>query len=162
MLMIQHLFTIKNIQTDIDFLIDEIKSLFQWSNANNMMINSNKSKIMYFKRMSVNLELLPQSIFNIRTCNQLKLLGVHLDPLLTFEEHFNAVLKRASQRLYFLRVLKKTHSKTELWLIYNIMIRSILEYASPLFMSLKKSLVKRIESLQKRAHRIICDANVTV
>lgn len=51
---------------------------------------------------------------------------------------------------------KKTHTKKELWLVYNTLIRSTIEYANPLFISLKKSLIHKIENLQIRAHYIIC------
>ena len=47
-------------------------------------------------------------------------------------------------------------STSELWKIFNGLIRSVLEYAAPLFISLTKSLCKQIESIQKRAHNIIC------
>ena len=68
-----------------------------------------------------------------------------MDQELNYEQHFNIILKKCYQRLYFLRVLKKTHTKKELWLVYNTLIRSTIE-----------SLIHKIENLQIRAHYIIC------
>ena len=49
-------------------------------------------------------------------------------------------------------------SKNELWTVFTGLIRSVLEYAAPLFISLSKSLCKQIELIQNRAHKIICGA----
>ena len=74
----------------------------------------------------------------------------------TFYEHFTNILTKANQRLYILRMLKRIMTKKELWNIYESLIRSILEYAAPMFVKLPKYLIKKLERNQKRAHNIIC------
>ena len=63
----------------------------------------------------------------------------------------------ASRRLYPLRVLKQCGlSKLDLVTIYYCCIRSILEYASPVFVGIRAELGNKLERVQKRAHKIIC------
>jgi len=86
----------------------------------------------------------------------IKLLGITFNERMCFDEYFNAVITKASQRLHFLRLLKKNLTKQQLWNIYNSLIRSILEYAAPIFIALPSYLCDRLEKLQNRAHNIIC------
>jgi len=100
-------------------------------------------------------------MYGIQAVSTLKLLGVTFDVKLDFKEHFIDILKRASQRLYFLRILKKHFGKDKLWYIFFTLIRSLLEYAAPLFMCLPKSVDEWLEKLQRRAHRIMCGLSWT-
>lgn len=121
-----------------------------------MTINTEKSKIIYFRRKTSRECILPHELYSIKSCTCLKLLGVTFNENLDFKEHFKIVIKKASQRLYFLRILRGTHTKSELWNVYFTLIRSILEYAAPLFMAITKNVSSSLEKLQRRAHRIIC------
>jgi hypothetical protein len=145
-----------SIVNDCNLIGNEINNVLTWAHKNNMTINTSKSKILYFRRNSAQNCILPHEFFSIKCCSILKLLGVTLNEHLNFKDHFEFVLKKASQRLYFLRILKPYRTKIELWRIYFSIIRSILEYAAPIFMALPKGLSDNIEKLQRRAHRIIC------
>ena len=68
------------------------------------------------------------------------------------------IIKKASQRIYFLGILKRTHTKSKLWNVYFTLIRSILEYAAPIFMAISKNLSSSLEKFQRKAHHIICDS----
>ena len=137
----------------------EKNNVILWATKNIMSINTNKSKILIFRRKSPHNCILPQEFFGITCCQNIKLLGITFNEALDFNEHFHAVVKKASQRLYFLRVTKPCLSKKELWKIYFAHIRSILEYGAPLFSSLSKNLSATIEKVQRRAHLIICGAH---
>jgi hypothetical protein len=143
--------------TDLDELTLEIKHVVSWASTNRMTINSSKCKILNLNKSSTSICILLNNIFSIKVCETLKLLGVTFDQKLDFNEHFSLILKRAAQRLYFLRVLKNIYTKEQLWKIFNSLIRSILEYAAPLFMDLPKYLCNDLEKIQRRAHRIICE-----
>ena len=63
---------------------------------------------------------------------------------------------KANSRLYALRLLKRAGlSPTDLTSIYSSFIRSRIEYASPAWSALPISLSNLLESIQKRALRII-------
>ena len=65
------------------------------------------------------------------------------------------VLKKTNSRLYALRLLKKAGLlPTDFVQIYVSFIRSRIEYASPIWSSLPKSLSDLLESVQKRALKI--------
>jgi hypothetical protein len=141
---------------DLMNLTNEISNVFNWADNNRMMINNKKCNVLFFKKPNAFRCLLPNSIMGIKSCQNLKILGITFNEKLCFKDHFNLVLKRASQRLYFLRVLKNYYNKKELWNIFNTLIRSILEYANPIFVNLPTETCLKIESIQKRAHKIIC------
>ena len=65
------------------------------------------------------------------------------------------VLKKANSRLYALRLLKKASlQSSDIVQIYISFIRSGIEYASPVWSSIPKSLSDLLESVQKRALKI--------
>ena len=89
---------------------------------------------------------------------EIKFLGVIISEGLHWKSHVQHICSVASKRIYALRILKRTTtlSTDELTMIYNAVIRSILEYASPSFGNLPCGLAKMIDRIQSRCHRIIC------
>ena len=55
-----------------------------------------------------------------------------------------------------LRALKSFIKKKDLMCIYDSLLRSILEYCSPLFIGMPSGMAHDLEKLQRRAHRVIC------
>ena len=85
-----------------------------------------------------------------------KLLGVHLSDNLTWNEHVTHIVKKGSMRLYAICALKKCRlTDRQIILVYCSIIRSVLEYASLAWAGLMQYLSDQIESIQKRALRII-------
>ena len=84
-----------------------------------------------------------------------KLLGVYISDDLSWNGHIEHV-KKAKKRLYALRALKKSGlTITQLVQVYCSIVRSVLEYACPVWAALSKYLEDAIESVQKRALRIV-------
>ena len=66
-----------------------------------------------------------------------KNLRVHISEDLTWNMHIDYVFKKANKRLYAIRLLKKSGVTTEdLVKIYCSLIRSVLEYAAPVWLDL--------------------------
>ena len=85
-----------------------------------------------------------------------KLLGVYISDDLSWNVHIEHIVKKANKRLYALRALKKSGLIiTQLVQVYCSIVRSILEYACPVWAALPKYLEDAIESVQKRALRIV-------
>ena len=86
-----------------------------------------------------------------------KVLGLNISSDLKWNMHIMELVKKANCRLYFLKQLKRASvAPRELTLFYITCIRSILEYACPVFhRSLPAYLSEDLERLQKRALRII-------
>lgn len=89
-------------------------------------------------------------------CSKIKILGVFFNERLSWDDHIEHVLTIASCRIYALRLMKRLLPKEQLCLIYYGLIRSILEYASPLLVGLNSSLCEKLEHFQRRCHRLIC------
>ena len=83
-----------------------------------------------------------------------KLLGVWISNDLSWNVHVDKVLKKANSCLYALRLLKKAGlHPSDIIQIYCSFIRSRIEYASPVWYTLFKSLSDLLESVQKRTLR---------
>jgi hypothetical protein len=121
-----------------------------------MTVNFKKSKILYFKKQSPLLCILPNEIMNIKRFETAKLLGITFNERMSFADHFDEVITKACQRLHILRILKRCLTKKQLWNVYFALIRTLLEYAAPIFMALPITISERIENVQRRAHKIIC------
>ena len=65
-------------------------------------------------------------------------------------------MKKGNKRLYSLRVLKQCGAPpASLAKVYTIIVRPVLEYAAPVWQNIPDFLSCKIESIQKRAMRII-------
>ncbi|XP_028417342.1 uncharacterized protein LOC114541735 [Dendronephthya gigantea] len=85
-----------------------------------------------------------------------KLLGVFLSCDLSWNTHIDYIVNKANKRLYILRMLRKTKvGHSELVAVYRSVIRAILEYAVPVWAAIPEYLSNKVETLQKRAMRII-------
>ena len=63
--------------------------------------------------------------------------------------------KKASKRLRILRVLKPFTTPEELHQVYVTTVRSVFDYACTVFIGLDTGLSKRLQRIDKRAHRIM-------
>ena len=85
-----------------------------------------------------------------------KLLGVYISEDLSWNVQIEHIVKKANKCLYALRALKKSGlTIKQLVQVYCSIVRSLLEYACPVWAALPKYLDDAIESVQKRALRII-------
>ena len=71
------------------------------------------------------------------------------------------MIKKASQRLHILRRLTQLVTQRENHDIHVAIVRSLLEYACPVFVGLNKTLSKKLQQLDNRAHRIIFGSDKT-
>ena len=81
------------------------------------------------------------------------LLGLIINDTLTWNDHVEELVKKASKKLYFLIQLKRAHVPTsDLVTYFCACIRSSLDHACPVFhYSLPKYLQVELESVQRRA-----------
>ena len=77
---------------------------------------------------------------------------------MTLNIHINEIVKKASKKLYFLVQLRRAKTTpTDLGLFYSSCIRSIMDYAVPVFhFNLPKYLMQELERAEKRAMSITC------
>ena len=93
----------------------------------------------------------------IERVSESKLLGVIIQDNLKWDSHIEYIIQKASKRLYYLRCLKRSGlTRNELKTIYVALIRSVCEYACPIWSTcLTKELSDILKSIQRRTLRII-------
>lgn len=92
----------------------------------------------------------------IERVDHYKLLGVFISSDLSWNKHCEYVLAKANKRLYALRVLRKCGvACQDLVQVYCSLVRSVIEYAAPVWADLPVYLSKTLELIQKRTFNII-------
>ena len=102
----------------------------------------------------------PPIVFDTGTVDRVatfKLLGVTIMNNLSWEEHVSVISTKASKRIHFLKLLKRSSmTSDDLLLYYKSVIRPVLEYGCPVWQSgLTAEQRDRLESIQRRALRLI-------
>lgn len=146
----------KNQASEAQSIADEV---VQWSEINRMQLNADKCKELRISFAKHHREFSPIIVNSkcLDVVTSVKLLGLTISNDLTWNVHINDLVKKASKRLYFLVQLKRANVLPhDLVLFYIACIRSILDYAVPVFYySLPNYLGKELERIQKRALGII-------
>ena len=138
------------------------QEILDWSSSNLMNINFNKTKEMILGSLKSDPPSALEASSNIiERVHTYKLLGVTLNDKLKWDNHVHSICSKASSRLYFLKLLKRSRvSIVDLQYFYISIVRPVLEYACQVWhSSLTKEQSTSIEKIQKRALRIIhgCD-----
>ena len=135
---------------------DELLHLENWCSKRKLQLNRSKSKILVHSRR----KLFAMPTFPIPLCENMVVLGVDINTDLNWKTHVEKVCIKANQRFHLLRKLRSYLSPPELHETYLTLIRSLLEYACPVFFGINKKLNKKLERIDRRAHNIIypfCD-----
>lgn len=143
---------------DISTMQYEIDDLNSWSQSNHMNINTKKTKEMLLGSIGKNpppaVQLAGLPIDHVHSY---KLLGLHITDTLKWNEHVSSICTKAATRLHFLKVLKRAAMSTDdLTYYYQSVVRPVTEYACAVWnSSLTKGQTKQLESIQRRAVKII-------
>ena len=134
------------------YILSEHEHFLHWTRSKKMHINYLKCKCLI---VNSSRNVSHCNIPDIQFVNELKLLGVVFNCKFNFNSHVSYVVNNCTRKLFALRVVRRHLSATDSTLIYNGLIRSLLEYCSPLFVALNSSNCCKLESIQNRAHKII-------
>ena len=95
---------------DLDYR-EEVNHLVDWCETNNLVLNVEKTKeiIVDFRRSQPNHALLLIKDTAVEIVSKTKFLGVQITDTLTWSTHTEALVKRAQQRMHFLRRMKRAH-----------------------------------------------------
>ncbi|KAK3519114.1 hypothetical protein QTP70_016310, partial [Hemibagrus guttatus] len=137
----------------------EIEQLAAWCSRNNLELNTLKTMemIVDFRRNTPALP--PLTIMNstVPTVESFRFLGTTISQDLKWDAHIDATIKKAQQRLYFLRQLRKFNLLQELLIhFYSAVIESVLCTSTTVwFGSATKSDMRRLQRTVRTAERII-------
>ena len=152
--------------TDTNFLQLYLNSVEEYTKRNKMVINMKKTHAMLFNR-SRNFDFPPALQFQdgslVEIVSETTLLGVKITDNLKWRQNTSYICLKARQKLWTLKRMQSLHlNKFELFDVYTKEIRSILEYAAPVWhASISKKEKSEIESIQKFAFKIILQNKYT-
>ena len=139
-------------ETDLQKDLDE---LTLWCEANDIFINTAKTKVMFFgSRAKINSLDLPNFSINNNIIDRTKTytyLGIKLDEQLSLDTHANLLIRRVSNKIYQLTRIRSFITKKAALLIYKNMILPILEYGDIFIHSASQKIRKKLQILQNRA-----------
>ena len=131
-----------------------------------MVLNASKTKILLVtgkrlekKTPDTNLKL-SCSGNEIEQITSQKLHGVKLDNHLSFTEHIDGICKKVSQRIAALKKIKHNLPLAERKLYFNALVKPIILYGSCAWCTASEENVNHVSKLQKRAARVILDADI--
>ncbi|KAL0895448.1 hypothetical protein ABMA27_011569 [Loxostege sticticalis] len=143
-------------------LSSSLALLASWMDNNGLNISPSKSAVVVFSRMRLppSVQLLYDNRL-IPVVSEFKFLGVILDSKLTGVPHCNYVVKRCEPLINMLRCLSGVwwgSHPYSMKLLYNALIRNILDYGSFLLEPGNVTAFRKLDSIQSRALRLISGA----
>ena len=137
----------------------DLQKISIWAKKWKVTFNSGKSKDIIFSKKCLNNS--PPLILNnqlIDRVNTHKHLGVYLKSNLDWSKQIHETCLRANRKLSVLRKIKCLNRKT-LDLLYKVIVRSIMDYAMPIYSNtLKLTELARLERMQYRAAKLVTGA----
>ena len=138
-----------------------------WCDNNSTVINPKKTHSMTVatrqkhQLLSLSLDMLPHGV-NVEQVEEHQHLGITVDNKLRWGTHTDTLWKTLSKRVFLLSELKYIVDTDTLKLFFNAHIKSHLDYASVVWGGCSDALKKRLNSLLRRAGKLILpDKNLT-
>ena len=159
----------KTIQSLNQALSLDLCKVERWASENKMYMNMQKTKALLVtgKRLrkrivqdSGKLEVKTDNAEIVNVENH-KLLGMIIDEDLTYEAHVDELCNKLSKRLGLLRHISPYLKKNQRIIYFNAIIKPVMMYASQVWTLCNKEALERVLRMQKRAARIILEAQRT-
>ena len=150
-----------NLDTLMNSLQHSIDSLIDWTDMNHMAIHPDKTKFMLItirqKRQNLVPNLPPLTIKSDVTeeAQNHKVLGITINNNLSWTTRVNALCKKISTKVFQLSRLKHFVNVPTRKLFSTLHIQSLIDYGSTLWDSTSKSTLKPLQSLHRRALKLI-------
>lgn len=143
-------------------LADTFQNTKEFCESHGLTINASKTQLIIFKgprkKIPDDLQMVIGGCI-IKPENSVKLLGVTLDHHLTFGMHIQNVVKKCHGLIGVLSRAAPHMSRDLLKMAYTALIRSHLEFSSVIFSTAAPTQLKKLDTVQKIASRVICGVN---
>ena len=147
----------RQIETNLQNSLNDVS---KWCQENSMLIHPDKTKSMLIgtrqklQLSPLTLNLTIESI-SIQQVSKHRLLGVELDDQLSWKAHTDKVCKKLSQNLFLLSKLKHYVGIVARKLFFKSHIKAHVDYASTVWDKCSEVHFKRVNSLYRRAAKLI-------
>jgi len=127
-----------------------------WFGNNFMKANPSKFQSIWFSKddLSLNFEVADSTIKSEKV---VKLLGIQLDSKLSFTQHVTTICKKAARQINALSRISKNLNYYNKLKIYESFIMSNFIYCSVVYNNLNSTNDRKMEKLNKRALRLVCN-----
>ena len=136
-------------------LQQDLKSLEKWADDWGMSFNAKKCYIMTIRKKTTFFYKLNDHI--LETVSSIPYLGVKISEDLKWSEHIGTITKKASSTLGFMRRNLRSCPTDCRRAAYFCLVRSKLEYSASVWDPYYQTDIDRIEQIQRRAARFICN-----
>lgn len=144
-----------------DRLQKSLEEVSDWCNNNRMVLHPSKTESMVIttrqKHQDADPLLLDLSLNGntIKQVEQHKLLGVVVDEKLEWKDHTKKICKKISSNLFMLSKLRPLTNTETRKMFYDAHIRSHIDYVSTVWDGCSGAGLKRLNSLQRRAAKLV-------
>lgn len=151
------LYRVIDASTDAVLLQEDLDSVRDWCTRNRMILNADKCyHITFTKKRKAYTSSYSLDGRVLQKVDKIRDLGVILDSRLTFIPHIDSIVSRASKTLGFIkRICYDFKTVQTLTVLYNSFVRTVLEYASPVWNPTYGTHVDRLERIQKSFTRYL-------
>lgn len=145
---------------DCMLLQSDLKTLSEWCIQNKLSLNTGKCTVVSFTRRTD--RYFQHFAYKINNSNLsrsrvVKDLGVLFDDKLSFKNHVESIISRATKLLGFIcRSLKPFNNINTHKLLYNTYVRSILEYGTTIWNPYYYTHTQPVENVQRKFTRLLC------
>jgi hypothetical protein len=142
------------------YLDSYLSDLQRWLSEWRIAINVPKSSAIIFARANTHfIQPRPVTLFGkpIKWVDTNRYLGVTLDKRLTWSPHIEQVSRRTAQRMGLLGPLLKRRNELSVMngvLLYNQLLRPLMDYACPVWRSAARTHFRRLQVLQSKCLRL--------
>ena len=149
--------------SQLQSLSDCVGALTYWFLSNGPQLNSGKSEAMIFGTRP-GLEKLdrPQSFFiggdSIAVKDKLKILGFHLDPLLSMDDHVKRTVRACNYHIRALRHVRKSLTLEVTRTIVHCLVTACLDYCNALLLGTTKSNIAKLQQVQCDLAQVVLQA----
>jgi hypothetical protein len=111
-------------------LIDSVTNVAKWLKSSGLKVNDSKTEVcIFYRKIKTEIEIELDG-FQIKSKQNIKILGMIFDSHMTWDEQINNSIKNANRSLFALKVIKKYFNKDELKDLVTSLYFSQLFYGS--------------------------------
>ena len=144
------LYTMLKANADIINLQEALDSIGHWSAKWQMPISIKKCSVIVYGNRSVCVPTCQLYGVCVNYVNEVKDLGVVMDSALKFNAHIDGIVAKANSRAYLIRKCFVSRDPEIMTRAFNVYVRPLLEYASPVWSPQYSYQIDKVESVQRR------------